>query len=162
MKASLSRQAGGPETLVLEDVPETAAGPNQVKIAVRTCGVNFPDLLIIQDRYQYKPPRPFIPGGEIAGVVEAMGERVDKIRPGARTHGIEGCSRARCLACARIGSESLAAAVEDPLGSFASFTRKVTQVALLGSATRVVTYDARMRAAALHAGLKTLDLQGSA
>jgi NADPH2:quinone reductase len=84
MKGLLSRQAGGPETLVLEDVPETAAGPGQVKIAVRACGVNFPDLLIIQDLYQNKPPRPFIPGGEIAGIVEAVGEGVDKVRPGDR------------------------------------------------------------------------------
>jgi NADPH2:quinone reductase len=51
---------------------------------VRACGVNFPDLLIIQDQYQTKPQRPFIPGGEIAGVVEAVGERVDKVRPGDR------------------------------------------------------------------------------
>jgi NADPH2:quinone reductase len=84
MKALLSRQPGGPETLVLEDVPETAAGPGQVKIAVRACGVNFPDLLVIQDLYQYKPTRPFIPGGEIAGVVEAVGEGVEKLRPGDR------------------------------------------------------------------------------
>jgi NADPH2:quinone reductase len=84
MKALLSREAGGPETLVLEEVPESAAGPGQVKVAVRACGVNFPDLLIIQDLYQYKPPRPFIPGGEIAGVVEAVGEGVEKVRPGDR------------------------------------------------------------------------------
>jgi NADPH2:quinone reductase len=84
MKGLLSRQTGGPETLVLEDVAETAAGPDQVKIAVRACGVNFPDLLIIQDLYQLKPPRPFIPGSEIAGIVEAVGERVDKVRPGDR------------------------------------------------------------------------------
>jgi NADPH2:quinone reductase len=84
MKALLSRQAGGPESLVLEDVAEPAAGPGQVKVAVRACGVNFPDLLIIQDQYQTKPQRPFIPGGEIAGVVEAVGERVDKVRPGDR------------------------------------------------------------------------------
>jgi NADPH2:quinone reductase len=69
---------------VLEEVPESAAGPGQVKIAVRACGVNYPDLLIIQDLYQFKPPRPFIPGGEIAGIVEAVGEAVEKVRPGDR------------------------------------------------------------------------------
>jgi NADPH2:quinone reductase len=84
MKALLSRQAGGPESLVLEDLPEVAPGPGQVKIAVRACGINYPDLLIIQDLYQTKPPRPFIPGAEIAGVVEAVGEKVDKVRPGDR------------------------------------------------------------------------------
>jgi NADPH:quinone reductase len=84
MKALLSRQVGGPETLVLDEVPEPLAGPGQVAVAVRACGVNFPDLLIIQDLYQYKPPRPFIPGSEIAGVVQAVGEGVDKVRPGDR------------------------------------------------------------------------------
>ncbi len=62
MKALLSKQAGGPETLVLEEVAEPLAGPGQVRVAVRACGVNFPDLLIIQDLYQYKPPRPFASG----------------------------------------------------------------------------------------------------
>ena len=84
MKALLSRQPGGPATLVIEDVPEPTAGPGEVRISVRACGVNYPDLLIIQDLYQYKPPRPFIPGGEIAGVVEAVGEGVDKVTPGDR------------------------------------------------------------------------------
>jgi NADPH:quinone reductase len=77
MKALLSRQAGGPETLTLEDVPEPAPGPGQVRIAVRACGVNFPDVLVIRDLYQYKPPRPFSPGAEVAGVVDAVGPGVD-------------------------------------------------------------------------------------
>ena len=84
MKALLSHQAGGPETLRLEDVAEPQPGPGEVKLAVRACGVNFPDLLIIQDLYQYKPPRPFAPGGEVAGVVESVGEGVDKVRAGDR------------------------------------------------------------------------------
>ena len=84
MKALLSHRAGGPESLVLEDVPEPAVGPGQVRIAVHACSVNYPDLLIIQDLYQDKPPRPFIPGGEVAGVVEAIGAGVDKVRPGDR------------------------------------------------------------------------------
>src|SRR5580658_7412261 len=84
MRALLSHRAGGPETLVLEDVAEPAVGPDGVRIAVHACSVNFPDLLIIQDLYQDKPPRPFIPGGEVAGVVEAVGERVDKVRVGER------------------------------------------------------------------------------
>ena len=84
MKALLSHQAGGPETLRLEDVAEPQPGPGEVKLAVRACGVNFPDLLIIQDLYQYKPPRPFAPGGEVAGLVESVGEGVDKVRAGDR------------------------------------------------------------------------------
>jgi NADPH:quinone reductase len=84
MKALLSKQAGGPETLVLEDVAEPLAGPGQVRVAVRACAVNFPDLLIIQDLYQYKPPRPFAPGSEVAGVVDAVGEGVEHVRVGDR------------------------------------------------------------------------------
>jgi NADPH2:quinone reductase len=84
MKALLSTHAGGPETLKLEDIAEPGAGPGQVRIAVRACGVNFPDLLIIQDLYQYKPSRPFAPGAEVAGVVDAVGEGVDNVAPGDR------------------------------------------------------------------------------
>jgi NADPH2:quinone reductase len=84
MKALLSKHPGGPATLVLEDVPEPVAGPGQVRIAVRACGVNYPDLLVIQDLYQFKPPRPFAPGGEVAGVVDAVGEGVATLRPGDR------------------------------------------------------------------------------
>ena len=67
MLALLSRRPGGPETLVLEEVPDPRPGPGQVRLAVKACGVNYPDLLIIEDRYQYKPARPFSPGGEVAG-----------------------------------------------------------------------------------------------
>jgi len=84
VKALLSRAPGGPETLTLEDVPEPAVGAGQVRIAVRACAVNFPDLLMIQDLYQVKPPRPFAPGSEVAGVVDAVGEGVAGVRPGER------------------------------------------------------------------------------
>jgi NADPH2:quinone reductase len=84
MKALLSRHPGGPETLTLEDVPEPVPGKEEVRIAVRACGVNFPDMLIIQDLYQYKPPRPFAPGAEVAGVIDAVGEGVTRVRVGDR------------------------------------------------------------------------------
>lgn len=84
MKALLSKQPGGPDTLVLEEIAEPIAGPGQVRIAVRACAINFPDLLIIQDLYQYKPPRPFAPGAEVAGVVDAVGEGVGNLRSGDR------------------------------------------------------------------------------
>lgn len=80
----MSRTAGGPETLRLEDLPEPAVGPGQVRIAVRACAVNFPDLLIIQDLYQVKPERPFAPGSEAAGIVEVVGAGVGHVRPGDR------------------------------------------------------------------------------
>lgn len=84
MKALLSREPGGPETLSLGDIAEPVAGPAQVRVAVRACGVNYPDLLIIQDLYQFKPPRPFAPGAEIAGVVDAVGTGVENVKPGDR------------------------------------------------------------------------------
>lgn len=76
MKALLSKAVGGPETLVLEDVADPVAGPGQLLVAVKACSINYPDVLIIEDKYQFKPPRPFSPGGEISGVVEAVGEGV--------------------------------------------------------------------------------------
>jgi NADPH:quinone reductase len=65
MKALLSKAVGGPETLVLDDVADPIAGAGEVLIAVKACSVNYPDVLIIEDKYQMKPPRPFAPGGEI-------------------------------------------------------------------------------------------------
>jgi NADPH:quinone reductase len=76
MKALLSHQAGGPETLVLEDVPEPTAGRGELLVRVRACAINYPDVLIIEDKYQFRPERPFAPGGEVAGEVAALGEGV--------------------------------------------------------------------------------------
>jgi NADPH2:quinone reductase len=90
MKAMLSKEVGGPETLVLEDLPTPEPGKNQVRIKVHAAGVNFPDTLIIRDMYQMKPPRPFAPGGEIAGEVEALGEGVTHLAVGDRVLGMTG------------------------------------------------------------------------
>ncbi len=87
MKALLSRTPGGPETLHLEEVLDPHAGRGQLLIAIKACGVNFPDLLTIQDRYQVKAPRPFAPGAEIAGVVSAVGEGVAGFAAGDRVIG---------------------------------------------------------------------------
>ncbi len=84
MKAMLSKTVGGPEALILEDVPSPTYGKGQVLIRVKACGVNFPDSLMIQDLYQFKPPRPFSPGGEVAGIVEALGEGVHHLKVGDR------------------------------------------------------------------------------
>jgi NADPH2:quinone reductase len=70
--------------LVLEDIPDPTPSKGEVRIGVRAVGVNFPDLLMIQDLYQFKPPRPFSPGGELAGVIEAVGEDVTALRAGDR------------------------------------------------------------------------------
>ncbi len=87
MKALLSKSVGGPETLVLEDMPDPVPGQGQVRLATKACGVNYPDLLIIQDKYQFKPERPFAPGGEVSGVVEAVGPGVKRLKVGDRVIG---------------------------------------------------------------------------
>ena len=90
MKALLSKASGGPDTLSLEELPDPVPGKGQVLVAVRACAINYPDVLIIEDRYQFKPPRPFAPGGEIAGVVEAVGEGVTDWAPGDRVIAVPG------------------------------------------------------------------------
>lgn len=84
MKAVLSKTVGGPESLVIEDAPVPVPGKNQVLVQVKACGVNYPDVLIIQDMYQFKPPRPFSPGGEVAGIVASVGEGVAHVKAGDR------------------------------------------------------------------------------
>jgi NADPH:quinone reductase len=76
MRALLSHAPGGPESLTLDDVPDPVPGPGELLVRVRACSINYPDVLIIEDKYQLKPPRPFAPGSEIAGEVEAVGEGV--------------------------------------------------------------------------------------
>lgn len=90
MKAMLSKEVGGPETLVLEEMPAPEPKKGHVVIRVHAAGVNFPDTLIIRDMYQMKPPRPFAPGGEIAGVVDAVGEGVTNVAVGDRVLGMVG------------------------------------------------------------------------
>jgi NADPH2:quinone reductase len=84
MKAVLCKEFGPPESLVLEKVDEPIAGDQQVVVDVKACSVNFPDVLIIQNLYQFKPPLPFSPGAEIAGVVSAVGPGVDAVSIGDR------------------------------------------------------------------------------
>ncbi len=76
MRALLSKASGGPDTLELTELPDPVARPGQVVIAVRACAINYPDVLIIEDKYQFKPQRPFAPGGEIAGTIAELGEGV--------------------------------------------------------------------------------------
>ena len=84
MRAVLCKAFGPPESLVVEDVPSPVPGPGQVVIAVKAASVNFPDTLIIQNKYQYKPPLPFSPGSECAGIVKAVGADVTRVQPGQR------------------------------------------------------------------------------
>ncbi|MEL6781174.1 MAG: NADPH:quinone oxidoreductase family protein [Pseudomonadota bacterium] len=87
MKAILSKEPGGPDALVLEDVAAAEAGDGQVVLEVKAIGVNYPDVLIIQDMYQFKPERPFSPGGEVSGIVKSVGPGVTTLKPGDRVIG---------------------------------------------------------------------------
>lgn len=84
MKAVLCKKYGPPDELVVEEVPPLAAGKGQVVVRVKAAGVNFPDTLIIQGKYQFKPEPPFSPGGEVAGVVKETGEGVTGVKAGDR------------------------------------------------------------------------------
>src|SRR5438034_11844309 len=79
MRAVLCRQYGPPESLTVEDVDDPSAADGQVVVDVKACAVNFPDVLIIQNLYQFEPPLPFSPGAEIAGVVSSVGPGVDVV-----------------------------------------------------------------------------------
>ena len=82
MKAVLCKQFGPPESLVVEDLPSPQAGPGEVVVSVKAASVNFPDVLIIQNKYQFKPPLPFSPGSELAGTVKEVGPGVKGYKPG--------------------------------------------------------------------------------
>ena len=84
MKAILCKAWGGPESLVLEELPSPRPGAGEVVIDVKAAGVNFPDVLIIQNKYQVKPPLPFAPGAELAGVIKETGAGVTGFAPGDR------------------------------------------------------------------------------
>jgi NADPH2:quinone reductase len=82
MKAVLCKQFGPPDSLVVEELPSPRAGPGEVVVSMKAASVNFPDVLIIQNKYQFKPPLPFSPGSELAGVVKEAGSGVHGWRAG--------------------------------------------------------------------------------
>ena len=90
MRALLSHEPGGPETLRLDELPDPQPGSGEILVRVRAAAINFPDVLIIEDKYQLKPPRPFAPGGEIAGEIEAIGEGVQGWTVGDRVIAVTG------------------------------------------------------------------------
>ncbi|RZJ95570.1 MAG: NADPH:quinone oxidoreductase family protein [Brevundimonas sp.] len=90
MRAVLSKAPGGPETLVVEEITDPTPLKGEVIVEVKAVGINFPDTLIIEDRYQFRPARPFAPGAEVAGVVESVGEGVKGVRRGDRVIAVPG------------------------------------------------------------------------
>ncbi|MEP3050910.1 MAG: NADPH:quinone oxidoreductase family protein [Erythrobacter sp.] len=103
MKALRTHAVGGPETLTLDDVDVPSPGPGQVLVDVKACAINYPDTLMIRDLYQFKPERPYSPGGEISGVIEAIGEGVEGFAVGDKV-------------MAAIGNGGLAEKVVIPVG----------------------------------------------
>jgi NADPH2:quinone reductase len=90
MKAVLCKAYGPPESLVVEEVESLTPGKQQVVVEVKAAGVNFPDALMIQGLYQFKPPFPFSPGSEVAGVVKAVGSGVEGVKGGDRVMAFTG------------------------------------------------------------------------
>ncbi|MFL5360285.1 MAG: NADPH:quinone oxidoreductase family protein [Myxococcales bacterium] len=84
MKALVCSEFGPIDTLAIGDLPDPTPGPGEVVINVHAAGVNFPDVLIVQGRYQFRPERPFAPGGEVAGVISAVGPGVEGFKIGDR------------------------------------------------------------------------------
>jgi NADPH:quinone reductase len=82
MHAWLCENPIGVDALVWKELPTPEPKPDEVRVAIRAASLNFPDLLIVQNKYQMKPPLPFVPGSEYAGVVEAVGDRVTHVKPG--------------------------------------------------------------------------------
>src|SRR3954462_4488258 len=83
-KAVLCKQYGPPETLTIEELPSPKPGAGEVVVSVKAASVNFPDVLIIQNKYQFKPPLPFSPGSELAGVIKEGGPGVSGWKAGDR------------------------------------------------------------------------------
>ncbi len=95
MKAILCTQYCGPDDLVLTEVPDPVAGPGEAVIAIKSAALNFFDLLMIQGKYQIKPPFPFSPAAEVAGVVESVGSGVTGLKVGDRVVASSGHNGAR-------------------------------------------------------------------
>lgn len=90
MHAWICENPTGVDALQWKEVPTPEPGPGEVRLAVRAASLNFPDILIVQNKYQIKPPLPFVPGSEYAGVVEAVGDGVKGYRPGDRVAALGG------------------------------------------------------------------------
>lgn len=121
MKAVVCVEHGMPEKLVVKEIDTPEPGRGQVRIRVEAAGVNFPDTLIIQNLYQFKPALPFVPGGEAAGVIEAVGEGVSDLKPGDRVVAMTGNG---CFAEAVIANRAQVVPVPDgmPADVAAGFT----------------------------------------
>ncbi len=100
MHAWLCTEPTGVEQLAWTELPTPTPGPGEVLVEIRAASLNFPDLLMVQNKYQIKPPLPFVPGAEWAGVVQAVGEGVEGLRPGQSVACLSGTGGFATHACA--------------------------------------------------------------
>src|SRR5947209_18911157 len=89
----------GPDALAWKEVPTPEPNPGEVRVAIRAASLNFPDLLIVQNKYQVKPPLPFVPGSEYAGVVDQVGGGVTRFKPGDAVAAVGGMGGFATHAC---------------------------------------------------------------
>jgi NADPH2:quinone reductase len=139
VKAVLCRSFGPPQSLELTDIPDPTAAPGEVVVRVAVAGLNFFDILIVAGRYQIKPPFPFSPGGEVAGVVESVGPGVDGLRPGDRVIGYTNYNAARERVAVR--AEKLVALPDD-----LDFERGAALTVTYGTAYYALQHRAALRA----------------
>lgn len=150
MRALLCKEHGMADQLELVgDWPRPRPGPDDVQIDIKAAGLNFPDVLIIQGKYQFQPELPFIPGGECAGVVSAVGENVTRYAPGDRVIGMRGHG---CFCDTAVMPQTALSPAPDGLGF-----EQAAGVAI----TYFTTYHALKQRAALRAG-ETLLVLGAA
>ena len=114
MRAVVCKAFGPPEDLVVETVSDPVAGPGEVLIDVKAAAVTFPDTLMLENRYQYKVTVPFVPGGEVAGVVAAVGTGVTTPKVGDRV--VAGLARSGAFAERAVASAAAARVLPDGVG----------------------------------------------
>jgi NADPH2:quinone reductase len=138
VKAILCTRFGSPDDLVLADIADPVAGPGEVVTTVKAIGLNFYDTLIVSGRYQKKPPFPFSPGGEFAGIVESVGTGVSGFQPGDRVIGYVTYGAAR---------ERMAAPAEKliKLDPDLSFERAAALTIIYGTAMHALRDRAQMK-----------------
>lgn len=118
MRAALCKTLTGPDDIVIEDIAEPVAGPGEVVIRVKACALNFLDTLAVRGKYQFKPPMPFSPASEFAGVVESLGAGVTSVKVGDRVFGTAGYGAAREKMAAKAETLiKIPAGVSDPVAA---------------------------------------------
>ncbi len=123
MKAALVKTLTGPDDIVIEDIPEPKAGPGEVVISVKAAALNFLDTLAVRGKYQFKPPMPFSPASEFAGVVESVGTGVTNVKVGDRVFGSAGYGAAsEKMVVKAAGLTPIPAGVSDEVASGVTVT----------------------------------------